>query len=48
LMPAQAVKDMNSEEIRKTFGVSKKCAEVRYKKVRGEFAKEKVKKFLEQ
>lgn len=36
LMPFDAVKNMDSEEIRKTFHVSKTAAEVRYRKVQKE------------
>ncbi len=46
LMPVEAVKKMSVQEIKKTFCVSKECAKVRYRKVRGEFIAEEIENIL--
>lgn len=46
LMPAEEARKMDSEEIRKTYCVSSKCALVRFEKLGGEFIEEDIKELL--
>lgn len=46
LMPASVAKDMSAEQIRKTYCVSRACAEYRREKLGGDYIVEEIKKYL--